>query len=418
MNRGRSEQVAVWAGWGPVASVVALALFVLCCTTTAAGQSSERWQTLRLQMVQKEIIDRGVRDPAVCQAMREVPRHLFVPSNQRNYAYMDMALAIGHGQTITSPFVVAFMTEKLEPKPSDRVLEIGTGSGFQAAVLSRIVAEVYSIEIVEPLGRRAAKTLANIGYDNVHTKVGDGYKGWPEHAPFDKIIVTCSPEKIPPALVQQLKEGGRLVVPLGERYDQMLYLFRKVGGKLQKERLESTFFVPMTGRAEDERVKHEDPENPAIVNGSFEEVAEDGEFPGWYYRRQARSVTDSSTVAGERVLMLENQTLGRNAHALQAVGIDGRVVREIELSVRLRGNVEQVGRDARRLPRVELMFYDEDRNPIRAAILGPWHHEPNWIEVSKKFPVPGRARLAVLAAGIFGATGQWAIDDVRLNVVR
>lgn len=239
--------------------IVLVGLAGATLSNMAFAQAQDRWQAARAKMVQNEIADRGIEDPAVCQAMRDVPRHLFVPSDQRKYAYYDMALPIGHGQTITSPFVVAFMTETLEPKPDDRVLEIGTGSGYQAAVLGRIVDSVYSIEIVEPLGRRAAKTLAQVGYDNVHTKVGDGYQGWPEHAPFDKIIVTCSPEKVPPELVKQLKEGGRLVIPLGERYQQMLYLFRKVNGELQKERLESTFFVPMTGRAEEKRVKLEDP---------------------------------------------------------------------------------------------------------------------------------------------------------------
>ena len=148
-------------------------------------------------MVQKEVSGRGIRDPRVCAAMQEVPRHLFVPPDQRKFAYRDGALPIGNGQTITSPYVVAFMTEKLEPQASDKVLEIGTGSGYQASVLSRVVAEVYTIEIVEPLGRRATRTIQRLGYDNVHVKIGDGYLGWPEHAPFDKIIVTCSPEDVP-----------------------------------------------------------------------------------------------------------------------------------------------------------------------------------------------------------------------------
>lgn len=398
--------------------VVLLGLAGAMLSNTILAQSQDRWQAARAKMVQDEIAGRGIQDPAVCQAMRDVPRHKFVPSDQRKYAYYDMALPIGHGQTITSPFVVAFMTETLEPKPNDRVLEIGTGSGYQAAVLSRIVDTVYSIEIVEPLGRRAAKALEQVGYDNVHTKVGDGYQGWPEHAPFDKIIVTCSPEEVPPELVKQLKEGGRLVIPLGERYQQMLYLFRKVNGELQKERLESTFFVPMTGRAEEKRVKLEDPKNPQIVNGSFEQVSEDGELPGWYYLRQAKSVRDNQAVAGTQVLSLENRTPGRNAHGLQAIGIDGRAVQEVELSVHVRARLDQAGRDQRIWPRIELMFYDEDRAPIRAAVLGPWNNEPNWTHVRKKIKVPGRARLAVLACGIFGATGQLIIDDARLRVVR
>ena len=161
-----------------------------------------------------------------------------------------MSLPIGESQTISAPFVVAYMTEQLDPQPTDKVLEIGTGSGYQAAILSPLVKEVYSIEIVESLGQKAARTLKRLKYTNVKTKIGDGYQGWPEHAPFDKIIVTCSPEKVPQPLVDQLKEGGRMVVPVGERYTQELYLLRKKDGKLEQEVLVPTMFVPMTGKAE------------------------------------------------------------------------------------------------------------------------------------------------------------------------
>ncbi len=150
--------------------------------------------------------------------MRDTPRHEFVPRDQQKNAYFDMSLPIGDEQTISGPFVVAYMTEQLDPQPADKVLEIGTGSGYQAAVLSPLVKDVYTIEIVEPLGKRAEPTLKRLKYDNVHVKIGDGYQGWPEHAPFDKIIVTCSPEKVPQPLVDELKEGGRMIVPVGERY--------------------------------------------------------------------------------------------------------------------------------------------------------------------------------------------------------
>ena len=172
------------------------------------------------EMVDKEIVAAGVTNERVIQAMRDTPRHEFVPANQRQYAYLDMALPIGNAQTISPPFIVASMTQEIDPQPTDRVLEIGTGSGYQAAVLSPLVKDVYTIEIVEPLGRRATRTLKRLGYKNVHTRVGDGYKGWPEAAPFDKIIVTCSPEKVPQPLVDQLREGGLMIVPVGERYQQ------------------------------------------------------------------------------------------------------------------------------------------------------------------------------------------------------
>ena len=162
----------------------------------------------RNRMVDEEIVEAGVTNPRVIEAMREVPRHEFVPFAQRKYAYFDMALPIGHEQTISPPFVVAFMTEKLDPQPTDRVLEIGTGSGYQAAVLSRLVRDVYTIEIVEPLGRKAAKVFEKLKYKNVHAKIGDGFQGWRRYAPYDKIIVTCSPERVPVALAQQ--HGNRI----------------------------------------------------------------------------------------------------------------------------------------------------------------------------------------------------------------
>ncbi|MGN1273718.1 MAG: protein-L-isoaspartate(D-aspartate) O-methyltransferase, partial [Thermoguttaceae bacterium] len=182
------------------------------------AQNEREMTEAREKMVQRELVRAGIRNPDVLEAMRSTLRHKFVPKNVRAQSYEERALPIGYGQTISSPFVVASMTEALNPQPDDRVLEIGTGSGYQAAVLSPLVAEVYSIEIVEPLAKQAQKTLKSMKYKNVFVRAGDGYKGWPEAAPFDKIIVTCSPESPPPALVKQLKDGGLMVVPLGERY--------------------------------------------------------------------------------------------------------------------------------------------------------------------------------------------------------
>ena len=201
-------------------------------------------------MIRDEVAGGRRQERAGLDSIRKTLRHEFVNFRDRPYAYYDMALPIGEGQTISPPFIVAYMTEQLDPQPTDKVLEIGTGSGYQAAVLSPLVKEVYTIEIVEPLGRQAARVLQKLKYKNVFTKIGDGYQGWPENAPFDKIIVTCSPEKVPQPLVDQLKEGGRLIVPLGERYQQMLYLFMKKNGKLVSEALRPTLFVPMTGKAE------------------------------------------------------------------------------------------------------------------------------------------------------------------------
>ena len=202
-------------------------------------ESLRDWKQLANKMVDSEIVAAGVTNERVIKAMRETPRHEFVPLNERENAYFDMALPIGEQQTISPPFIVAYMTQAIDPQPTDRVLEIGTGSGYQAAVLSPLVKDVYTIEIVEPLGKRAARTLKQLGYKNVHAKVGDGYQGWPDAAPFDKIIVTCSPEKVPQPLIDQLRDGGRMIIPVGERYQQNLYLYRKTGGELKSEALQA-----------------------------------------------------------------------------------------------------------------------------------------------------------------------------------
>jgi protein-L-isoaspartate(D-aspartate) O-methyltransferase len=204
----------------------------------------------REAMVKNQLVAGGITDPRVLHAMSEVPRHEFVPLAMRPLAYANGPLPIGHGQTISQPFIVAFMTQVLEPSPDDTVLEIGTGSGYQAAVLGKLVKEVYTIEIVEPLAESAKGVLGRLGAVNVHVRVGDGYLGWPEKAPFDAIIVTCAPDHVPKPLVEQLKEGGRLVIPVGERGGiQQLVLLRKKDGKILQENKLDVRFVPMTGKA-------------------------------------------------------------------------------------------------------------------------------------------------------------------------
>lgn len=214
--------------------------------------AEDAYTTQRLRMVERHLVERGIKDPRVLDAFRTVPRHKFLPPGTRRQAYDDESIPIGEGQTITPPYDVAFMTEALQAKPTDKVYEVGTGSGYQAAILSRVVKEVYSVEIHEPLSKRATAVLKEVGYDNVHTRAGDGYAGWPEAAPFDAIIVTCAPEAIPPPLIAQLKEGGRMVIPLGNRFDQVVHLVEKKGGKLISKELRPTLFVPMTGKAQRE----------------------------------------------------------------------------------------------------------------------------------------------------------------------
>jgi len=201
-------------------------------------------------MVASQIESRGVDDAATLAAMRRVPRWEFVPADLRGRAFEDNPLPIGEGQTISQPYIVAYMTAALKLEADDKVLEVGTGSGYQAAILSVIAAEVFTIEIVPSLAEEAAARLTRLGYDNVHVRVGDGYMGWPEAAPFDAIIVTCAPDHVPQPLLDQLVDGGRLVIPLGGRYPQMLKRFTRHGDTFTEEDLEPVLFVPMTGKAE------------------------------------------------------------------------------------------------------------------------------------------------------------------------
>jgi protein-L-isoaspartate(D-aspartate) O-methyltransferase len=196
-------------------------------------------------MVKEQIVMRGIADERVLAAMRKVPREEFVPTEVRRDSYKDGPLPIGHGQTISQPYIVALMTEKLRLRPNDRVLEVGTGSGYQAAILAELGAEVYSIEIIDPLAQTAAVTLERLGYKKVHVKTGDGYKGWPEQAPFDACIVTCAPNHVPQPLIDQLKEGGRIVIPVGEKFAQQLYLLEKEKGRIKQSSVVPVRFVPM-----------------------------------------------------------------------------------------------------------------------------------------------------------------------------
>ncbi len=215
---------------------------------TGCGQqtpSSADFAAQRQRMVDRQLKPRGIKDERVLAAMAKVPREQFVPPDERAEAYQDGPLPLGYDQTISQPYIVAFMTEQLQPKEGDRVLEIGTGSGYQSAILGDLVAEVFTIEIVAPLAKTAEATLQRLGYKNVHLKVGDGYKGWPEEAPFDAIIVTCAPDKVPQPLIDQLKDGGRMVIPVGERFAQQLYLLEKKNGQLKESATLPVRFVPM-----------------------------------------------------------------------------------------------------------------------------------------------------------------------------
>ena len=212
-----------------------------------AQTAAPDWDAQRAAMVDHQLHARDIRAARVLEAMRRVPRHVFVPESQRADAYEDRPLPIGHGQTISQPYIVAFMTQALDVRATDRVLEIGTGSGYQAAVLCELAKEVYTIEIVTPLAERARETLTGLGYRNVHVRAGNGYLGWPEQAPFDRVIVTAAPEEVPPALVDQLNAGGLMAIPVGG-IDQELRILRKNTAGLETLQTLPVRFVPMTGK--------------------------------------------------------------------------------------------------------------------------------------------------------------------------
>ena len=232
----------------PIRGVLHLSVALGACASAApAPPSDAEWEARRARMVETQIRQRAVADERVLRAMRIVPRHLFVPEDRRSLAYEDHPVPIGRGQTISQPFIVAYMTEALGLAPSDRVLEIGTGSGYQAAILAEIAREVYSIEIVPELADRARATLASLGYTNVRVRTGNGYLGWPEAAPFDKIIVTAAPDEVPKTLVDQLAPSGVMIVPVGIASQMMTVVRRTPEGIVRQETIR-VMFVPMTGK--------------------------------------------------------------------------------------------------------------------------------------------------------------------------
>lgn len=218
-----------------------------------SGPSEEDLMKSKTHMIEHDLRGRGITNTAILQAMAETPREVFVPLDVLDLAYGDHPLPIGHGQTISQPYIVAAMTELIRPEPHHVVFEVGTGSGYQAAVLSRLVREVYTVEIVPVLGEQATRLLAQAGATNVHVRVGDGYAGWPEHGPFDGIIVTCGAEEIPPPLIEQLKPGGTMVIPVGpfNHVQELMVVKKAYDGSISKESVMPVRFVPMTGERSD-----------------------------------------------------------------------------------------------------------------------------------------------------------------------
>ena len=382
-----------------------------------AASAADAFEAERLEMVREYLIKEGITNRRVIKAVETVPRHEFIRPSFRKNAYQDLALPIGYRQTISPPFIVAYMTETLDPQPTDRVLEIGTGSGYQAAVLSELVAEVYTIEIVDELSRNATRTLHRLHYDNVHTRAGDGYLGWPEEAPFDKIIVTCSPENVPRPLVEQLREGGRMIVPLGERYQQVFYLFEKVDGMLVQKRLIPTLFVPMTGKSEEARQVKPDPSHPTVVNGSFEiDENEDGRTDNWHYQRNV-TLMEGDAADGQKFLRFENGEPGELSQLLQGMAVDGLSVAGLKIGISVRSENAMPGPDPTERPALVIHFYDNLRNNLGDAIVGPFVGSSGWRHYSRVIPVPNRAREAIIRIGLNGGVGRLDIDHVTLTPV-
>ncbi|HZZ77168.1 MAG TPA: protein-L-isoaspartate(D-aspartate) O-methyltransferase [Gemmataceae bacterium] len=402
-------------------TAAALILLLTFMATRLPAQTPAEFEEWRHTLVDKLLVPSGIKDPRVVKSMRDTPRHEFMPANLRKFAYYDMGLPIGEKQTISSPLIVAQMTQALHPKANDKVLEIGTGSGYQTAVLSPLVKDVYTIEIVESLGKNAKRTLERLGYKNVHAKVGDGYLGWPEFAPFSKIIATCSPEKVPQPLIDQLADGGTLVAPVGERYTQTLYVFTKKKDKLERVALLPTVFVPMTGKAEATREHKPDPANPRLVNGGFEEdphFVSAGGQPGWYYERQVTRRTDDHAPEGKHFIEFKNTQPNLGAHLIQGFAIDGRKVNKIEVSGWVKTDNVVAGMQPDQAGFIRIRLFDEQRQQLsKALVIGPFVGTSGWHKVHKTFDVPKEAREGIIGIGLFGATGVGCFDQLELKKV-
>lgn len=370
----------------------------------------------RERLIQNVLIPGGIRDKRVLDSVGKTPRHEFVPPQFVRQAYLDIAIPIGDQQTISSPYIVSLMTEALQTQPSDVVLEIGTGSGYQAAILSPLVKDVYTIEIKEDLGQSTIELLEELGYTNIHCRLGDGFKGWKEAAPFDKIIVTCSPSDVPEPLREQLKEGGLMVIPVGERYQQMLYLMRKKDGKLEKEAISPTLFVPMTGNAEEKRADTPNPSNPQLINTSFEEpLIRNFHIPGWYYQFGCIQVEDAEAPDGKLVVEFESNDPQLPNMLLQGIPLDGRQVRRIKLGAWVSVKDVRVGPDRERSPSIAIQYFDENRARVGYNYVGGFKGTRGWRLEEKVFPVPPQTREAIVSIGMFGAEGKTRFDKITFE---
>lgn len=392
----------------------------------------------RHAMVSRQIAARGMHDESVLQAMRNVPRHWFVPEQARKMAYADTPLHIGDGQTISQPYVVALMTQALYLTPESKVLEIGTGSGYQAAVLSEITPHIFTIEIVEALGKRAIETFERHGYDTIKVRIGDGYAGWPEHAPFDAIIVTCAPDHIPPRLVEQLRTGGRMCIPVGEEGAQELHVLTKdVKGEMQRRTLIPVRFVPMTGEAQKGPSEEAAPAQPSTaehqhdIDGINEEFKKpDLDVEQWVQRWEV----ESREIYSERAKIVEALELKEGMRVAdvgagtglfvellsKAAGKEGRVY-AVDIAPRF---VEHIKERAKvtGLSNVEPILSTEQSVSLPAAsvdvvlLCDTYHHfsEPAIMLRSIHQALrPGGRLVVVDFERIPGQSREWVLNHVR-----
>ncbi|MDZ4849014.1 MAG: protein-L-isoaspartate(D-aspartate) O-methyltransferase [Pirellulaceae bacterium] len=399
--------------------VVAIAVSFLFLPRSHAQDNvaKDTTESARLRLIETILKPGGIKSESVLRAIAATPRHEFVPLAVRDQAYLDRALPIGEAQTISSPFIVALMTEVLQTEKTDKVLEIGTGSGYQAAVLSPLVDHVYTIEIVEELAASTTKLLTRLGYKNITTKAGDGFQGWIEHAPFDKIIVTCSPDEPPQPLVDQLKDGGLMAIPVGSRYQQLLRVFRKQGDRLIPVYARPTLFVPMTGAAEARRKDRVDPAHPSLMNGDFEAEATGDFIPNWYYDFGAKLTSDSHALSGKKVVKFANETQGSPSILLQGLPLDGRVVTKLKFACDVTTSGVKIGAAWEEQPFLVLQFLDENRNQIGYNWLGPFVGDLAWQKSESTIAIPPESREAIVMLGLFGAVGSASFDNIEIKVL-
>jgi protein-L-isoaspartate(D-aspartate) O-methyltransferase len=339
-----------------------------------------------------------------------------VSKRWRPWAYAETALPIGHAQTLTPPSLVAYMTEQLDVQPHHRVLEVGTGCGYQAAILGRLAKSVYTVEIVGALGRRARTALRRLNSTNVQVRIGDGFRGWPEAAPFDRILVTCSPEEVPAPLLAQLAEGGCLIAPLGAPYQQTLYRFTKSGASVARQALLPTVFVPMTGEAAAKRTRTADPLHPILSNGSFEQTErETGQLAGWYHQKQLSREHAPDAPGGKAYVTFRNAEPGRAAHAAQAFPVDGHRVRRLKIAGWAKSDNVRPGTQPNQIAALVVAFYDANRALVAEQAIGDWRGTSTWQPFESRVDVPPGAREAVAMIGLHGATGRLSFALLTLE---